>query len=355
MYRLLRVILNLGSTVSVLILHLGQWIRAGYIVLIYGGTEMGIEKNYGSKKIGLEECIKTRVTRTCLTSSREQAEIMDPQCQTECLVRHPQSQDPIDQEVLFPALDAAIKAQITAANKNLSQGMRVYKTVRSLQLEVLGRCFNWAYVTLDDLRELQFQVPVHATCAEELAKLASRDIDDALLAQTFAPRDRLARIVNSAARRGESEVDRMLAVDGLLSGTHSKPVYDLKRYVDRLRYGLRDGEEISYWSRRDEDERVHVTAVRAAYDAIQKQNPADTVRLAVYLAVRRALKCPDDSSEVADLGDLVEEARRAYEAVLGHCEKRIERLQEKFLENKSRAAKKRKTDYSDEEDVCGEQ
>lgn len=210
-------------------------------------------------------------------------------------------------------------------------------SLQSLKTALLLRTAHWAGVGWSDgLHALTG--PQHALVHPSVAEKLSLLVPDpsASLQQIVVPVDKALRSLSSPKKEVGSEVDALLAVDGLAAPPY--PDFETKRYLDHCRFS-RHGRDPAFelGTLEDDDKRVHVEAVRRMYSS------GATCR-SVYLALREAyrdmttvldpVECSDE--ELAEVPELA----KLYVPFVG--EDRMKRLAEKFSERREKRGRKRK-------------
>jgi hypothetical protein len=163
------------------------------------------------------------------------------------------------------------------------------------------------------IQTLSKDVYVHPENAKQLLVRPDKD-SEYLLAQGFVRPDKLIRVLKSAAA-AHADVERLLAVDGLMGTLTDGPNFEVRHYLNNLKISTDSKRSIFD---EEPDYRVnHVRAVRHIYSILKTGGITD-VSGHVYGVLQNLLKkftnLPGNGPEVS--ADVLDECRKAYESVM---------------------------------------
>lgn len=208
-------------------------------------------------------------------------------------------------------------------------------SIEDIQMRILIRVLSWAGMSLQEemLELVSRSIPVCDWAQSHLCKLDGSFLAGVPMYNT----EKMQRLMTNLHKKHSEEVNVLLAVDGL-AFTSTAPNFEVKRYVDHLRFG-QDHETMDWFSKNESDVSVHVAAVRQMYGDCASQIP--NCRYYVYTALKEAYGEFVKLAELKDVNvdldaNVVERLKQGYVKSVGKS--RMSRLYERFPKLKQKEA-----------------
>lgn len=158
-------------------------------------------------------------------------------------------------------------------------------TKRTIHFELLNRILKelglpWGFIS----QLFKTHIHIHPEITKELITTGDEETVSTVV-QNFIRNEKIIRILKQMTQHGFN-VEELLAVDGLVVNSANKPNFDMKHYIQNLKYA-REGPK-SHFDEDPEFKRRHCQAVRQMYKVLKDKTKQPSKH--VYTTLRHIVK-----------------------------------------------------------------